>query len=164
VSFNLVVDANMVLAALRGVRTRKRLMRLQGADVTLFLAEPMRQEVEEHLPRLIVRKLTAQGFGPEDIELGLASGQQLWKNLQTAFVILGEETYGSLEQMARRRVPHDPDDWPCVALALALGASLLTDNVRHLGRSGIGVWDSSTVDVLIDELEDALEQRKAEKI
>ena len=123
----------------------------------------MRLEVEKHLPRLIERKLAAQGFGPEDIALGLTSGQQLWKNFQNALIVLEEEAYSPFEYRARRRVPHDPNDWPCVALALALGASILTDNVRHLGRSAIGVWDSGTVDVLIDELEDALKKKEKQK-
>jgi len=161
VSFSLVVDANMILAALRGVRTRERLMRLQQAEVSLFLAEPMRQEVEEHLPRLIERKFTAQGFGPEEIALGLTSGQQLWKNLQNTLVVLPEEAYHPLEKSARRRVPHDPENWPCVALALTLGAAIFTDNECYWG-SGIAVWDSSTVDVLIAELEEALEKQQTE--
>ena len=158
----LVVDANMLLAALRGGRTLERIERLQAAEVVLYVPEPMKLEVDKHLPRLIERSFQARGAGATELEEHLSNARGVWTRMQTAMIVTSTEAYQPFEEMARRRVPHDPDDWPCVALALALGASIFTDNVRHLGRSGIGVWDSSTVDVLIEELEDALERQKAE--
>ena len=161
-TLNLVVDANMLLAAMRGKRTLNRLQRLQAAKVLLNVAMPMKEEVDKHLPRLIEKMLKGLGANEEDLKTGLSRAWMLWQEYQETLTIFEETAYRNFEQMARRRVPHDPDDWPCVALALALGASIFTDNVRHLGRSGIGVWDSSTVDVLIEELEETLQRQKTE--
>ena len=158
----LVVDANMLLAALRGGRTLERIERLQAAEVVLYVPEPMKLEVDKHLPRLIERSFQARGASATELEEHLSNARGVWTRMQTAMIVTSTEAYQPFEEMARRRVPHDPDDWPCVALALALGASIFTDNVRHLGRSGIGVWDSSTVDVLIEELEETLERQKTE--
>jgi len=161
-SLNLVVDANMLLAAMRGKRTLSRLQRLQAAEVLLVVPMPMKEEVDEHLPRFIEKMLKGLGASEQDLKIGLSRAWTLWQEYRETLAIFEETAYSTFELSARRRVPHDPDDWPCVALALALGASLLTDNVRHLGRSGIGVWDSSTVDVLIEELEEALEKLEKE--
>jgi predicted nucleic acid-binding protein len=55
-----------------------------------------------------------------------------------------------LERIARRRIPRDPDDWPTVALALALGAGILTSDNDFLG-CGCPTW---TVETLSGELEE----------
>ncbi len=55
-----------------------------------------------------------------------------------------------MEAIARRRVPRDPNDWPPVALALGLGAGILTGDRDFLG-CGCPTW---TVDTLRVELEE----------
>ncbi|MGH3168433.1 MAG: PIN domain-containing protein [Trebonia sp.] len=55
--------------------------------------------------------------------------------------------YEHMERAARRRVPRDPNDWAPVALALALGAAILTGDHDLLG-CGCPTW---TVETLLAE-------------
>jgi predicted nucleic acid-binding protein len=57
--------------------------------------------------------------------------------------------YDALEEIARRRVPRDPNDWPVVALAISLNAGILTEDHDFLG-CGCATW---TVETLRSELE-----------
>lgn len=60
-----------------------------------------------------------------------------------------EEVYVDLKEEALRRVPRDPKDWPVAALALFLGADILTADADFFG-CGIATW---TVDTLMVQLE-----------
>ncbi len=57
-------------------------------------------------------------------------------------------TFEHLEAVARRRIPRDPNDWPSVALAIALNAGILTNDHDFLG-CGCATW---TFETLRDEL------------
>ncbi|HWE61923.1 MAG TPA: PIN domain-containing protein, partial [Chloroflexota bacterium] len=58
--------------------------------------------------------------------------------------------FAHLERTAHRRIPRDPDDWPTVALALALDAGIWTQDADFLG-CGLPTW---TTDTLLAYLED----------
>ncbi|MGI8915588.1 MAG: PIN domain-containing protein, partial [Chloroflexota bacterium] len=45
---------------------------------------------------------------------------------------------------ARARIPRDPDDWPTVAAALALGADIWTRDADFLG-CGCATWVTETL-------------------
>lgn len=60
-----------------------------------------------------------------------------------------EELYEDLKGEALSRLPRDARDWPVVALALALGADILTGDEDFFG-CGIATW---TVETLIAQLE-----------
>lgn len=57
--------------------------------------------------------------------------------------------YSDVEQIARGRVPRDPNDWPVVALAITLKAGILTADKDFLG-CGCPTW---TVETLLHELQ-----------
>ncbi len=63
--------------------------------------------------------------------------------------VVPRDTYASLEQAAIERVPRDQRDWPTVALAMVLGAGILTGDHDFLG-CGCPTW---TVQTLRSELE-----------
>lgn len=63
--------------------------------------------------------------------------------------VVPRSMYASYEAVARRRIPRDPRDWPTVALALLLGAPILTGDHDFLG-CGCPTW---TVETLKRELE-----------
>ncbi len=68
-------------------------------------------------------------------------------------VVVAEEQWNETEHehqeaVARRRVPRDPNDWPPVALALALDVGILTRDQDFLG-CGCPTW---TVETLRAEL------------
>ena len=63
--------------------------------------------------------------------------------------IIPRDFYEQVESVARRRIPRDPQDWPTVALAIVLGAPILTGDQDFLG-CGCPTW---TVETLLQELE-----------
>jgi predicted nucleic acid-binding protein len=54
------------------------------------------------------------------------------------------ELYAYREAEARRRIPCDPDDWPTVALALALDAGIWTNDYDFFG-CGVATWTTETL-------------------
>jgi predicted nucleic acid-binding protein len=52
--------------------------------------------------------------------------------------------YAHLQPIARARLPRDPNDWPTVALALALGAGIWTGDNDFLG-CGLPTWTTETL-------------------
>jgi predicted nucleic acid-binding protein len=60
-----------------------------------------------------------------------------------------EELYEGLKDEALSRLPRDEGDWQVVALALALGADILTADKDFFG-CGVATW---TVDTLTSQLE-----------
>jgi predicted nucleic acid-binding protein len=60
-----------------------------------------------------------------------------------------EEVYADLKDEALCRLPQDSNDWQVAALALSLGADILTGDKDFFG-CGIATW---TVDTLILQLE-----------
>ena len=52
--------------------------------------------------------------------------------------------YAHREVAARARIPRDPDDWPTVALALALNAGIWTQDCDFLG-CGLPTWTMQTL-------------------
>src|SRR5438445_686000 len=57
--------------------------------------------------------------------------------------LIPQADYDHWESIARRQIPRDPSDWPTVALALALTASIWTQDADFLG-CGIATWTTET--------------------
>lgn len=51
---------------------------------------------------------------------------------------------GASAEDAQRRIPRDPEDWPCVALALHLGCPIWTRDTDYFG-CGLPVYTHETV-------------------
>jgi len=64
--------------------------------------------------------------------------------LSNNFTIVTEAEYGQHEAEARDRIPQDPNDWPTIALALALGTSIWTADQDFFG-CGVPVWTTQTL-------------------
>jgi predicted nucleic acid-binding protein len=101
-----VADANVLLAALIGGRAAQVLRHPRAP--ACFASQDVYDEIAEHLPHLAARR---------GLDLPL---------LKSALVLLPvawlqSDQYAAYETEARRRVAdRDPDDWPTVALAIAL--------------------------------------------
>lgn len=130
----LVVDANILIRAVLGMRTRE-LIEKYAEDVSFFVPDSAFAEAEEHLSALVLRR----GGDPQK---ALA--------LLHALVCLGEsigrDVYGSFEAVARHRLGRrDPEDWPILAAALALGCPIWTEDTDFFG-CGVATWTSSHVE------------------
>ncbi len=64
---------------------------------------------------------------------------------------VGGEVYGEFEAVARARLgQRDPEDWPILAAALALGCPIWTEDTDFFG-CGVATWTSSLVEVFLRE-------------
>jgi predicted nucleic acid-binding protein len=64
--------------------------------------------------------------------------------LSRNLTIVAESAFSAYEAEARDRIPRDPNDWPTVALALALGCGIWTADRDFFG-CGVPVWTTETL-------------------
>jgi predicted nucleic acid-binding protein len=132
----LVVDAMVLISAVMGAATPKLIQGLTG-KVVLYAPEHAYEEAEKHLPTILARR----NVSPEDIDKVLSTLHQL----RTIVVPISKQEYEHLQVKALQRIPRDPKDWPCVALALLLNCPIWTRDTDYFG-TGLGIWTNETVE------------------
>jgi predicted nucleic acid-binding protein len=109
----LVLDANILVRAVLGKRARQIIERY-SEGVAFFVPESACAEAEEHLSALVAK----HGGDPQKALVFLHA-------LVAQLKLIGMEVYGEFEVVARERLGRrDPDDWPILAAALALGCPI----------------------------------------
>jgi predicted nucleic acid-binding protein len=139
----LAVDTSVLVGEL--LRSAGR-TRLGEERVELFLPEHMASELSVELPRRIGAFLRRRGL-PVAVGEGLASA--CWSAVEANIVVLDEAVYAGFEDEARARSLRDPNDWPVVATALALSASIWTNDNDFLG-TGVATWTTTTLQAWLD--------------
>lgn len=139
----LVVDTSVLGGEL--LRSAGRI-RLGDERVELFMPERMAGELSVELPRRISAFVRRRGL-PHDVGDELASACQA--AVEANIVVLDEAVYAAFEDEARARSLRDPDDWPVVATALALSASIWTNDNDFLG-TGVATWTTTTLQAWLD--------------
>jgi predicted nucleic acid-binding protein len=135
----LVLDANILVRAVLGRRVRE-VIEAHAEEVSFFVPEAAYSEAEEHLAALVAKR----GGDPEKALAFLRS-------LRSLVVTIGSEVYGDLEKEARERLGRrDPDDWPILASALALGCPIWTEDTDFFG-CGVATWTSDRVRMFLRE-------------
>ena len=136
----LVVDANILLRAVLGVRVRK-LFQEYGDSVDFFAPD-----VCFHDARRLVNELAEErGFDP-------APALQLMEELAQVVESIDRPAYADYEIAARSRIAvRDPDDWPIVAAALLLYCPVWTEDQDFFG-SGVATWTTQTVELYLRDL------------
>jgi predicted nucleic acid-binding protein len=137
-----IADASVLVGELLRERGRKMFL---NPDLNVFVAAEQWEEAEHELHRRL-GVLASRGLDP-------ARRQLLEGRVQTfltdgAVTVVPQDQYESMRDIALRRVPRDERDWPTVAAALALDASILTADADFLG-CGVATW---TVETLLAEL------------
>lgn len=133
----LVVDANILVRAVLGTRVRT-VVETYAGSASLFLPESAYLEAQEHLAALMVKR----GGDPEKALL-------LLRALSRLVELIGAEVYGAFEEEARERLgTRDPEDWPILAAALALGCPIWTEDTDFFG-CGVATWTSSRVEMFL---------------
>ncbi len=135
----LVVDASTLVAEL--LRTRGR-ARLREPRLELFIAEPTWSETRHELlrrERLLVQtgRLTPQKAA--------ALVQEGFQVADITLTIIPNDSIEPLQTEALWRIPQDPDDWPSVALALALDAGIWSEDRDFFG-CGLATWTTPVLD------------------
>ena len=135
----LVVDANILVRAVLGTRVRT-VIESHAERISFFVPEAAYAEAEEHVAALVIK----HGGDPEKAIAFLRS-------LRNLVVPIGSEVYGELEAEARRWLAtRDPNDWPILASALALGCPIWTEDTDFFG-CGVATWTSDRVLMFLNE-------------
>jgi predicted nucleic acid-binding protein len=133
----LVLDANILVRAVLGKRVRE-LMEAYSGRAAFFVPEAAYAEAEEHLSALVAKR----GGDPQKALAFLRALSGLVK-------LIGRETYGEFEVVARERLgQRDPDDWPILAARLALGCPIWTEDTDFFG-CGVAIWTSRSADMFL---------------
>jgi predicted nucleic acid-binding protein len=139
----LVVDTSVLVGEL--LRTAGRI-RLGDERVELFLPERMAGELSVELPRRISAFVRRRGL---PVEVGEELASACRAAVEANIVVLDEAVYAAFEDEARARSLRDPNDWPVVATALALSASIWTNDNDFLG-TGVATWTTTTLQAWLD--------------
>ena len=135
----LIIDANILVRAVLGERVRA-VIEAHAEEVSFFVPEVAYAEAEEHLATLVVKR----GGDPK-------KALSLLRSLRSLVVLIGSEVYGELETEARERLgARDPEDWPILASALALGCPIWTEDADFFG-CGVATWTSDRVLMFLRE-------------
>jgi predicted nucleic acid-binding protein len=135
----LVLDANILIRAVLGNRVR-RILEKHADTVSFFVPESAYLEAEEHLGALVAK----HGGNP-------AKALDLLHAIAGLADVVAADLYGGFEAEARRRLgARDPDDWPILAAALALGCPIWTEDTDFFG-CGVATWTSNRVEIFLDD-------------
>ena len=135
----LVIDANILVRAVLGRRVRE-IIETHAEQASFFVPEVAYAEAEEHLPALVIRR----GGDPD-------KALRFLRSLRGLVDLIGSEVYSHFESTARERLgDRDPDDWPILAAALAIGCPIWTEDTDFFG-CGVPTWTTSRVCVFLRE-------------
>ena len=135
----LVLDANILVRAILGNRVRQIIETYTGT-VSFFVPEVAYQDADEHVAILVAKR----GGDPEKALAFLSA-------LAGIVELIGSDVYGDYEAQARERLAkRDPEDWPILASALALGCPIWTEDTDFFG-CGVPTWTSDRVQMFLRE-------------
>lgn len=138
-SKSLVLDANILIRAVLGSRVR-RVIQEHSDTISFFVPDSAYREAEGHLAALVIKR----GGDPE-------GALRLLHLLRDSVELVSEEFYQAFEQDARARIGvRDPNDWPILACALALGCPIWTEDVDFFG-CGVATWTSGRIEVFLKD-------------
>ena len=130
----LVLDANILIRAVLGQRVR-RILEAHADSISFFIPETAYAEAEEHVAGLVCKR----GGDPVKALVSLRSMAALG-------TVVSSDLYGDFEAEARKRLgARDPEDWPILAAALALGCPIWTEDTDFFG-CGVATWTSASID------------------
>ena len=130
----LVLDANILIRAVLGQRVRS-ILETHADSISFFIPETAYAEAEEHLAGLVVKR----GGDPAKALVSLRSMAALG-------TVVSPDLFGDFETEARKRLgARDPEDWPILAAALALGCPIWTEDTDFFG-CGVATWTSASID------------------
>lgn len=129
----LVLDANILLRPVLGERVR-RILESHTDGISFFIPETAYAEAESTWPP----SWLSVAANPRR----LCACCDLWPRSER---VLSLETYADFEIEARKRLAsRDPDDWPILAAALALGCPIWTEDTDFFG-CGVATWTSASI-------------------
>jgi predicted nucleic acid-binding protein len=136
---SLVLDANILIRAVLGQKVR-RILEFHADTISFFIPETAYTEAEEHLAELVARR----GGDP-------ARAVAVLNAMAALGTTVSVEIYADFEIEARKRLSgRDPEDWPILAAALALGCPIWTEDTDFFG-CGVATWTSTSIDSFLGQ-------------
>jgi predicted nucleic acid-binding protein len=133
----IVLDANILLRAVLGVRVRG-LLETYEDSVSFYAPDVCFTDAAKYLPAISAKR----GIDPSP---GIAVLQQLSRIVE----VVDSSLYEEYETPARDRISHrDVNDWPIVATALLLRCPVWTEDQDFLG-SGVTTWTTRTIELYL---------------
>jgi predicted nucleic acid-binding protein len=133
----LVLDANILLRAVFGVRVRSFLETYEDS-VTFYAPDICFADARKYIPSL---------SGKRRIDPG--PGILVLDHLSRLVEVVDSSLYDEYEASARERmISRDEDDWPIVATALLLKSPVWTEDKDFFG-SGVSTWTTETIELYL---------------
>ena len=140
-TLGLVLDANILIRAILGKRVLKILEHYEDA-VSFYCPDTCYEEACKHLPIILQR-----------LGLDAASSLVALEQLKLLVQPIDRALYHPYETQAQARIAErDPDDWPIVALAMALNLPIWTEDQDFFG-SGLATWTTDRVELYLQNVE-----------
>lgn len=135
----IVMDANILIRCILGEHVPQLLERYID-QIRFFTTVVCYEEVQRHLPTILEKR----GLEPTPFLEALSI-------LKSVVVPLDAEIYDAFETQAKERiVKRDEQDWPLLALALALDCPIWTEDNDFFG-TGVVTWHSQNVEIYLRE-------------
>jgi len=132
-SKSLVLDANILIRAVFGVRARA-LLKEHGNSVAFYCPDVCWEEAQRNVGAIARRQ-----------RVSVAAAQEFLEGLALLVAEIDRSLYSAHEATARSRiVSRDITDWPIVATALLLDCPIWTEDRDFFG-SGVATWTTRNV-------------------
>lgn len=133
----LIIDANILIRAVLGVRVRALIERYSDS-VAFYVAEPNLDEAAKYLGELAEKRGLQEEICNESLQTVMAAIQ-----------LVPVEELAPVEAEARERIGRrDEDDWPALAAALRFDCPIWTEDEDFFG-SGVATWTTATVEIFL---------------
>lgn len=133
----LVLDANILLRAVFGVRVRS-LLETYEDSVSFYSPDVCFADARKYIPSISEKRRIDPG-----------PGIQVLDHLSRLVEVVDKSLYEEYEISARERmISRDEEDWPIVATALLLRSPVWTEDRDFFG-SGISTWTSETIELYL---------------
>jgi len=133
----LVLDANILLRGVFGVRVRSLLEAYEDA-AAFYSPDVCFDDARKYIPELAGRR----NFDPA---VGLVVLDQLARIVQ----VVDRSLYEAHEELARARISsRDAEDWPIVAASLLLNCPVWTEDQDFFG-SGVATWTTNKIELYL---------------
>lgn len=133
----LVLDANILLRAVFGIRVRN-LLETYEDSVSFYAPDICFTDARRYIPSIVEKRRIDPG-----------PGILVLNHLSRLVEVVGRALYEEFEASARERmISRDEEDWPIVATSLLLKCPIWTEDRDFFG-SGVSTWSTETVDLYL---------------
>lgn len=133
----LALDANILIRAVLGSKVLF-LLRKYAESVEFLAPDVAFREAREHLPGILVGR-----------NIPVTPALEILDLVARLVHTVEADAYLAFESIARKRIDQrDTDDWPVLAVALALGCPIWTEDTDFFG-CGVATWTTDRVELYL---------------